>query len=211
MMSSICSFLVIFSVISNVQGVCREPTELTLRQIRAVLKAHNHHRSQADDAADMRKPLWSDEMASLAQHHAHECRALGPTVCDPYGDAGHNIYLFNNTEYVSTADISTMVQEWANEKDLYNITTGTCSVTAGCNHYKQLVWASTSEVGCGIKQCTFVEEHNFFRTYFRFVCYYNPDGNNGDRKPYRRGLQCSKCGKQIPGPWCGENNLCVEQ
>ena len=91
---------------------------------------------------------------------------------------------------------------FANETEHYNLTTGNCAADGHCDHYKQLVWASTSEVGCGIKLCqavTIDPTYPINMLSYAFVCYYNPAGNIGDRKPYRRGAACSKCGQA--GTW----------
>ena len=93
-------------------------------------------------------------------------------------------------------------------------TTGNCAANRHCDNYKQLVWTSTSEVGCGIELChttTYEKTPPLHERIYAFVCYYNPDGNIGDRKPYRRGRSCSKCNKQGSGTWGSENNLCVLQ
>ena len=222
MMSSICSFLVIFSVIYNVHSsvkrtTCNERTELTSEQIQAALDAHNHHRSQASDAADMRKLVWSDRMASRAQNYANLCRGPGPSPCDPNGETGQNLYILSGRPTVSPANISAMVQEWANEKQYYNFTIGNCSVAGGCDNYKQLVWAKTFEVGCGIKLCNLHADplvNQPSSANWIFVCYYNPAGNTDDQKPYQQGLPCSVCrsqGHRMTGSWCCKNNPCVPE
>ena len=217
-MYSICSFLAISSVISNVHGsvvkrtVCSEPTEFTSEQIQAALDAHNLHRGLAGDAADMLKLVWSDQMASGAQAHANLCSIDGLSQCDPNEETGQNAVWLTDRPTVSTDDIATVVQQWVNEKQYYNFTTGNCSDNEVCSHYKQVVWAQTSEVGCGNKRCTlFAQPPNFLFEWI-FVCYYNPGGNIGDRQnPYRQGKPCSKCNKRITGTWCCENNLCLQQ
>ena len=97
----------ISSVISNVPGsvvkrtVCKERTELTSAQIQAVLSAHNLHRSQADNAADMRKLVWSDQMASRAQNDANRCSESGHNQCDPNGETGPKLSLFDYNKLIS--------------------------------------------------------------------------------------------------------------
>ena len=213
-MYSICSFLVIFSVISNVHSsdvkrttTCNEPTELTSAQIQAALNAHNYHRSQAGDAADMLKLVWNDQIASIAQNYANLCTGPGPSPCDSNGVTGQNVFVLSDRPTVSPANISAMVQEWADLKQYYNFNTNNCPGSWYCNYYKQLVWASTYHVGCGIKRCNLQTDPSIIN--WIFVCHYNPAGNYADRKPYREGSPCSKCAKQIPVSWCCENNLCV--
>ena len=217
-MSSICNFLAIFCAISYVHGsvvnntTCNERTELTSAQIQAALDAHNLLRSQVDpNAADMRKLVWSDQMASIAQTYASLCSGLPPTSqCDPNGETGHIFHILNNVPTVRPTDISSMVQKTFRTR--YNCSevadgNGWCEDDKWCRDYKQLIWASTSEVGCGIKRCNPDSPY----PYVLFVCYYNPGGNIWGKKPYRRGSPCSKCEEQGTGPWQCENKLCVVQ
>ena len=217
-MSSICSFLAILCVISYLHGsvvnstTCNERTELTSAQIQAALDAHNLQRSQVDpNAADMRKLVWSDEMASKAQTYTSLCSGLPPTSqCDPNGETGHILHFLNDTLTVSPTDISSMVRNKFNTRhDCVEHEDGNewSKDNRWCRDYKQLVWASTSEVGCGIKRCNPDSPY----PYVFFVCYYNPGGNIWGQETYRRGSPCSECHKQGPGPWRCENNLCVVQ
>ena len=188
MMYSICSFLVIFSVISNLNSsdVKRTTcTELTSAQIQAALDAHNFHRRQVGDAADMRKLVWSNQMATIAQSYANLCRGPGPSPCDPSGVTGQNLFLLSDRPTVSPGNISEMVEVWTSLKEYYNNNTGICSGSEYCKYYKQLVWASTFQVGCGIKRCNLPTDPSIIN--WIFVCHYNPAGNIGDYLPYRHG------------------------
>ena len=206
MMSSICSFLVIFSVISNVYGsvvkrtTCSVSTALNSTVIQAVLDAHNNVRSQAGDAADMLKVVFSDRVASVAQHWANQCTALPHNECDPNGEMAANFYSFDDRSTLSTDDIAQVMGLWAHAKDRYSSTRGTCRyiTSYSCQQYKRMVWASTSEIGCGMNACNNLG--------VEFVCYYNPGGNIAD-SAYQTGTPCSKC----PGSYRCENNLCVAQ
>ena len=134
------------------------------------------------------------------------------TQCDPNRETSRNFHYLITNSSLNAADMSTIVQQWANEKEHYNITTGNCAANWHCDYYKQLVWASTYKVGCGIKLChttMYMKESPDIEQKYAFVCYYIRAGNFGDRSPYRQGPPCSKCGKQIPWTWCCENNLCV--
>ena len=218
MMSSICSLLVIFSVISNVhcsvvkRTTCSASTALDTTLIQAVLDAHNNVRSQAGDAADMLKLLWSDRVASVAQHWANQCTVLPHNECDPNGEMAQNFIFFSDWSALSTDDISLVMGYWDDGKSHYNSTTGTCPFDNfnNCRVYKRMVWASTSEIGCGMNVCphrgalpdgvTAIPDRTVF------VCYYNPGGNIAD-SAYQKGTPCSKC----PGSYRCENNLCVAQ
>ena len=201
MMFSICSFLVIFSLISNVHGsvvkntTCSESTALNSTLIQAVLDAHNLHRCQAGDAADMIKLVWSDRVASIAQDHANLCTtSLVHSQCDSNGGMAKNTYTLINWPAVSTADVSMMVRSWASGSQYYDSTTGNYTDVnyRGMGlQYKQLMWASSSEIGCGMSERDFGGA--LFGPDRKFVCYYNPGGNVvGSQKPYWQGTPCSK-------------------
>ena len=75
------------------------------------------------------------------------------------------------------------------------------------NHYTQVVWAKTAEVGCGLKTCETTDTG--LRKVVAFVCTYNP-GNYVREMPYTQGPPCSACSSVIKtGGWLCENNLCV--
>ena len=222
MMSSICRFLVIFSVISNVHSnvfisspwvnverrACSESITLNSTLIQAVLVAHNLHRSQAGDAADMLKLVWSDQVASIAQHAANRCSDNPNSLCDYNGLTTYNQYLFSNFETFSATDMTSMVGFWANGSRYYNSTTGNCTENdpgkSECQEYKRLMWASSSEIGCGMSEC-------FLGSFKSVVCYYKPGGTvTGSQKPYQQGTPCSKCNERS-GSWHCQNDLCVAQ
>lgn len=86
------------------------------------------------------------------------------------------------------------VVEWTNEEPYYNYAANTCT-TAGnpygtCGHYTQVVWADTSQVGCGLKYCPantdpFAPPFDNLQWTF-VVCDYTPPGNVnvGTTRPY---------------------------
>uniref|UniRef100_A0A7N8XGH1 EGF-like domain-containing protein n=1 Tax=Mastacembelus armatus TaxID=205130 RepID=A0A7N8XGH1_9TELE len=75
---------------------------------------------------------------------------------------------------------------------------GKCKENATCQHYTQLVWATSSHVGCATQLC--LREGDFQEM---FVCAYYPGGNwevNGWMViPYRSGLYCSLCTSSMSG------------
>ena len=67
------------------------------------------------------------------------------------------------------------------EQSLYNYAANTCS--GACGHYTQMVWRTTTTVGCGFRNCTTGSPFTGFPNWTVVVCNYNPAGNNGQR-PY---------------------------
>ena len=168
MMSRVCSFLVIFSVISSVHCAvvkrtsCNEPTALNSTLIQAVVDVHNLYRSQAG-AADMLKLEWSDRVASVAQNYANLCTLFPNSQCDPDGEMDHNsICVVNYPRPLVPDDILYFVELWVNGS--LNYAGNCCSDTHcdfSCVDYKRVVWASTSEIGCGMNLCDSGLEGNF--------------------------------------------------
>uniref|UniRef100_UPI00358E69BF cysteine-rich secretory protein LCCL domain-containing 2-like n=1 Tax=Myxine glutinosa TaxID=7769 RepID=UPI00358E69BF len=78
---------------------------------------------------------------------------------------------------------------------------------AVCTHYTQLVWATTTKVGCAIKTCVNMNVWGeIWKEAVYLVCNYAPKGNWIGLAPYKRGSQCSQC-PPIYGGRC-HNNLC---
>jgi hypothetical protein len=72
-----------------------------------------------------------------------------------------------------------MVMSWVNEKiDYHGGPVGNLYAPNGhvIGHYTQVVWRTTTEIGCGM--ATGSNGNDFL------VCRYNPPGNYGDQSPY---------------------------
>ena len=70
------------------------------------------------------------------------------------------------------------VTSWANEESHYHYDTNTCDAGQQCGHYTQIVWATTTKVGCGYHKCTGLTYSG------TIVCDYAPGGNISGQKPY---------------------------
>ena len=55
-------------------------------------------------------------------------------------------------------------------------------------HYTQVVWAETSEIGCGL---SYYEEGGFFKNLI--VCNYAKGGNEEKASVYKKGAPASQC------------------
>ncbi|XP_050366075.1 pathogenesis-related protein 1-like [Argentina anserina] len=69
------------------------------------------------------------------------------------------------------------VQLWADEKKDYNYDTNTCAPGKVCGHYTQVVWATSTQIGCAKVRCG-----NSDGTFIN--CNYYPPGNYVGDKPY---------------------------
>ncbi|CAR30441.1 CAP domain-containing protein [Lachancea thermotolerans CBS 6340] len=105
----------------------------------AILQAHNDKRSLHQDTSSL---SWSDELASYAQDYADNYDCSG-TLTHSGGPYGENLA----AGYSGTG----AVDAWYSEIKSYDWSDPNYSSSTG--HFTQLVWKSTSEVGCGIKSC----------------------------------------------------------
>ncbi|ODV88346.1 hypothetical protein CANCADRAFT_32973 [Tortispora caseinolytica NRRL Y-17796] len=118
-----------------------------------LLAAHNSARAEYDA-----NPLtWNSAIAADAQAWADTCRWEHPSTA-PYNAYGQNLAFGHTT----AEDI---VGAWMSESSMY---TGTLSPETG--HFTQVVWKSTTELGCGMASCP--ELSNSY-----CVCFYSPPGN----------------------------------
>jgi uncharacterized protein YkwD len=100
---------------------------------------------------------WDDTLASYAQNYADQYDCSG-NLQHSGGAYGENLAL----GYTITGS----VDAWYSEGDNYDYGAG-CSVY---DHFTQVVWKSTTKVGCGYKNC-----NSYWGTYI--VCSYDPAGN----------------------------------
>uniref|UniRef100_A0A8C5G0H0 EGF-like domain-containing protein n=1 Tax=Gouania willdenowi TaxID=441366 RepID=A0A8C5G0H0_GOUWI len=97
-----------------------------------------------------------------------------------------------------TASFSDILDSWFEEEKNFLYLSGQCRENATCQHYTQLIWATSSQVGCASHLCPRDED-----LWEIFVCAYYPGGNwelNGQLvMPYRSGLYCSLCTSSMSG------------
>ncbi|XP_030849611.1 venom allergen 5-like [Strongylocentrotus purpuratus] len=133
---------------------------LTEEEKTTILAKHNQYRNEVDPpAANMRSLRWNHWLANTAQTWADQCTFSDNNPSSPRWDVvGQNIAQGVGSSLISLMD------SWNNQKDKYDLDTDTCSpARASCNQYIQVVWATTSFLGCGKAQCE-------GKTYL--VCYY---------------------------------------
>uniref|UniRef100_A0A5K3EQZ9 SCP domain-containing protein n=1 Tax=Mesocestoides corti TaxID=53468 RepID=A0A5K3EQZ9_MESCO len=90
----------------------------------------------------------------------------------------------------SKPSIRNVIQSWFEEEKNYTYANNSC--TGHCGGYKQMIWATSNEVGCAMKLCDRLES-DMPKPVYLVACQYKPPGNICDEKPYEQGRRCSKC------------------
>ena len=153
----------------------------TQQRFAGVLEAHNIVRIKHG-----LKPLtWSTKLAKYSQEWADnlcgtgQCTMVHRPGTPPYGE---NLYWASPVTWstgesaVQGTTIKDVVKVWADEEDWYNYGSNSCESGKQCGHYTQMVWKSTTKVGCAVKVGKDKSQS--------WVCSYDPPGNFTGQRPY---------------------------
>lgn len=123
-----------------------------------LVAAHNKVRAQHCAA-----PLtWSTKLAQVAQQWANTLRDQGCKFGHSGGSYGENLAAGTT----GAMDPEAVVAMWYDEVKGYSFQQPGFSMQTG--HFTQVVWRSTTQVGCGMAQCNGNDI---------WVCEYDPPGN----------------------------------
>ncbi|XP_078736472.1 cysteine-rich secretory protein 2-like [Lampetra fluviatilis] len=164
---------------------------------KTIVDLHNKLRRGVSPAAsNMLQMSWNEQAANNSLSWAKTC-ALGHSASanrkTPVFGCGENLYIGNapfTWKYV--------IGEWYNEVTAPGFVYDKAGQGAGVEHYTQLVWYSSFQIGCSVNFCATAKK------YF-YVCHYCPTGNLNTRlfRPYDKGNACASCPKSCV------NKLCV--
>ncbi len=113
--------------------------------------------------------VWSPQLAGYAQQWAQHLADNGCGLQHRQGDSyGENMFWTTTPRSASY-----VVSQWVDEKADYDHETHSCSGV--CGHYTQVVWSSTTTLGCGMATCGQGQV---------WVCNYDPQGNYLGQAPY---------------------------
>ncbi|KAK7505355.1 hypothetical protein BaRGS_00003517 [Batillaria attramentaria] len=178
--------------------------------INQFVDTHNaKRRAVSPVASNMKLMSWDASAAAVAQAHADKCVFSHNS---DRGNLGENIYAASGT-YDSASTAVNAVTNWYNEVSDYTYADNSCSKV--CGHYTQVVWATSSGLGCGIATCQplDLDDGTTWPTGTIVVCNYSPPGNYRGQKPYLTGTACADCGSgfQCDNGLCKETSTCTLQ
>ena len=139
-----------------------------------ILKLHNNERADVEQ-----QPLtWSASLSETADAWAGDLSVRGCELEHSNTAVGENLF-YGWTTGELTIDPARALTSWIDEKANYDYATNECAAGAVCGHYTQIVWANTTEVGCGFATCEDGEKNGQL-----WVCQYSPAGNIIGQPPY---------------------------
>ena len=141
------------------------------------LREHNCARKTVVPAAHPALPLlhWNTTIAQTAQIYSNQClwqHSGAPGL-------GENLYASTSSTGAQTAS----ADNWASEFQYFNYSANSCASGQTCGHYTQMVWRATSQLGCGVSNCTTGSPFGS-GNWTLVVCNYSPPGNIIGQRPY---------------------------
>jgi pathogenesis-related protein 1 len=153
---------------------------LTPAEQSEMVAAHNQLRREVG-ATDIK---WSASLATTAQNWANKLQqnqGCNMTHSNTRG-IGENLYWASPLMYsdgkkeLQPVSATKVTESWGSEKKDYDYPSNTCASGKVCGHYTQVVWKTTTEIGCAKAVCG---DHSQV-----WVCNYAPPGNWRGQKPY---------------------------
>ncbi|EEY21512.1 PRY1 [Verticillium alfalfae VaMs.102] len=132
----------------------------------AVVGTHNVYRSE-HDAEDL---VWNNTLAEYAEEYLDS----DGDDDDECPDFEHSDTPYGENLAIGHANASAAVEAWGDERDEYDFDDQGFDQETG--HFTQLVWKSTTDVGCARKLCRGGDWNGWY-----LVCEYWPRGNVQDQ------------------------------
>jgi pathogenesis-related protein 1 len=149
----------------------------------AVIAAHNKWRAEVGLTEPLRySPALAQSAQAWADHlkQTNHCRMKHSK---PDGRYGENLYWASAVEWsdgrrdLQKVSSTKVVDSWGSERADYDYHTNHCTPGKMCGHYTQMVWRTTTVVGCAMAVCEDTQEQVW-------ACQYQPAGNWLGQKPY---------------------------
>uniref|UniRef100_A0A5K3FCV1 SCP domain-containing protein n=1 Tax=Mesocestoides corti TaxID=53468 RepID=A0A5K3FCV1_MESCO len=126
---------------------------------------------------------YSTEMEKLADEYVKACTGAFPASSPRFRQVGY-IQLPSSDQQLEYRDALLQVDDSA-----YVYRNNTC--LGSCYDYKQMVWATSTQVGCARNRCQSHYEPS--KVYHVMACMYKPSDSMLQGRPYQEGRSCSRC------------------
>jgi pathogenesis-related protein 1 len=149
----------------------------------AIVAAHNKLRAEV---GVNNKLSYSKSLADSAQawaEHLKQTNGCKMRHSVPDGKYGENLFWGSAVAWtdgrreLQKISSKRVVEEWGSEKADYDYAHNSCAFGKMCGHYTQIVWRTTTKVGCGVAVCDDTQEQVW-------ACQYQPAGNWIGKRPY---------------------------
>lgn len=129
---------------------------------------------------------YSPELAASAQEWANHLKQTNQCRMQhskPDGKYGENLFWASAVQWsdgkreVQKVSPKKVVADWIGERADYDYKNNSCAKGKMCGHYTQVIWKTTTAVGCAVAVCDDTLEQVW-------VCRYQPPGNWVGKKPY---------------------------
>lgn len=147
-----------------------------------MVAAHNRWRKTVKTP-----PLsYSPELAAASQEWADHLKRHNHCQMQhskPDAKYGENLYWASAVQWsdgkreLQRVTPREVVDDWGKEREDYDYKSNSCAAGKMCGHYTQVVWRTTTTVGCAAAVCEDTLEQVW-------VCRYQPPGNWVGQKPY---------------------------
>lgn len=146
----------------------------------------NEHNKWRAEVGVTNKLSYSPALAAKAQawvnnlKRTNHCQMRHSNTNGQYGEnlywASARIWTDGRRElqHISPENV---VDNWVSEKTNYDYDDNSCTEGKMCGHYTQVVWRTTTKVGCAMAVCEDTQEQVW-------ACQYQPAGNWVGRRPY---------------------------
>ena len=198
-MSVILITAAILTVQSSMLQISYAQSQVDATTQNAILNMHNQERT----AVGVPAVTWSDSLARDAQSWANRVVSLNLrwdlcgsdfNQCPPHVPRDQANGQGENLAWGYNYPLTSLAQGWANEKRNYAPGTPIASNLGFPNvygHYTQMVWQSTTQIGCGTAKQTIGAN-----TWDLLVCRYSPGGNWIGQVPYNPGGAAAAMGEE---------------
>ncbi len=139
--------------------------------INTILKIHNNERA----AVSVTPLVWSNTLAADAKSWAEHLAKIGTLQHSTGNGYGENLSFRSDSRGPSAISTASLLQGWVNEKNGYSVHPFQWPGDKAQGHYTQMVWKTTTKIGCGIA----TSGNSVY-----LACQYTPQGNIQGKSPY---------------------------